>query len=641
VTCYEGEGITLEGFDIAHSGPGAAALVVHIDGAGQNAVSRITIRNNILHDSYNNDILKINNAARDVLVQGNLFYNQTGSDEHIDINSVEGVTVEDNIFFNDFAGSGRANTNSTSSFIVIKDSNDGSDLYIGTRDVTVRRNLFLNWEGSTGSTFVLIGEDGKPYHEAFNILVENNLMLGNSPNTLRAAFGVKGSRDVTFRNNTVSGDLPSLAFAMRLNREGSNLQNQNIRFYNNVWSDPAGTMGGPGTNDFSDTPPQDTASFELDNNLYWNGGAAIPSDANELINYTADASRIVANPVLANPAGAVLPRWIAAATSFADGSTTIRQAFERLVALYARPQPASAAVDAASPVNVPSEDILGNARPSGAAPDIGAYEIQSGCSYSISASTSSFAADGGTGSIDLSATEGCGWTAASSAGWLSITSGESGSGSGAISYSVAANTGSSARSATITAAGRTFTVLQGARFDDVPSTHPFYTEIGKLSARGVTLGCDASNYCPDLTVTRQQMAAFIIRALGDFSPPPPGMQRFADVPPSNPFYAFIEQMAVRQITLGCGGGNYCPSDPVLRDQMAAFIIRALHPPGYVPPQPAMQRFADVPPSNPFYAHIEEMAARQITLGCGGGDYCPSLTVSRGQMAAFLVRAFNL
>jgi hypothetical protein len=137
------------------------------------------------------------------------------------------------------------------------------------------------------------------------------------------------------------------------------------------------------------------------------------------------------------------------------------------------------------------------------------------------------------------------------------------------------------------------------------------------------------------------MAAFIIRALGDFNPPPPAMQRFTDVPPSNPFYAFIEQMALRQITLGCSPNMYCPTDPVLRDQMAAFIIRALHEPGYIPPVPAMQRFLDVPPSNPFYAHIEEMAVRQITLGCGGGNYCPGLEVSRGQMAAFLVRAFNL
>jgi hypothetical protein len=102
-------------------------------------------------------------------------------------------------------------------------------------------------------------------------------------------------------------------------------------------------------------------------------------------------------------------------------------------------------------------------------------------------------------------------------------------------------------------------------------------------------------------------------------------------------------MAVRQITLGCSANPplYCPTANVTREQMAAFIVRALHAPGYMPPAPASQRFADVPPTNPFYAFIDEMAARGITLGCGGSNYCPKEVVTRGQMAAFLVRAFNL
>jgi hypothetical protein len=73
--------------------------------------------------------------------------------------------------------------------------------------------------------------------------------------------------------------------------------------------------------------------------------------------------------------------------------------------------------------------------------------------------------------------------------------------------------------------------------------------------------------------------------------------------------------------------------------MAAFIIRGISI--FDPPVPAMQRFADVPPTNFFYRFIEEMAVRRITLGCGPGIYCPGDTVTRGQMAAFLVRAFNL
>jgi hypothetical protein len=72
-----------------------------------------------MHDSYNNDILKINNGAAQITVEGNMFYNQTGSDEHIDVNSVTDIVIQDNIFFNDFAGSGRSNENDTSRPVAI------------------------------------------------------------------------------------------------------------------------------------------------------------------------------------------------------------------------------------------------------------------------------------------------------------------------------------------------------------------------------------------------------------------------------------------------------------------------------------------------------------------------------------------
>jgi hypothetical protein len=333
------------------------------------------LANNIFHDSYNNDILKINNGATDITVRGNMFYNQEGSDEHIDANSIKDVVIEDNVFFNDFAGSGRpGDIGTTSAYIVIKDSNSDSDWVLGSERVTVRRNVFLNWEGSTGYGFVQLGEDGTANFEAIEVLVENNLMLGNASNTMRSPLGAMGVREVTFRNNTIVGNSPSYAYAMRLYTYGANQPNQNIHFYNNIWSDPTGTMGAYGStaNDFSDTPPSGTASFVLDHNLYWNGGAVIPSDSGELVNYTDDAHRLLADPLLGGQAGLIIPRWDHNASQFADGSITIRQAFERLVNLYGTPGTSSPIIGAADPAQAPADDILGQTRND---PDIGAVEI--------------------------------------------------------------------------------------------------------------------------------------------------------------------------------------------------------------------------------------------------------------------------
>jgi len=118
---------------------------------------------------------------------------------------------------------------------------------------------------------------------------------------------------------------------------------------------------------------------------------------------------------------------------------------------------------------------------------------------------------------------------------------------------------------------------------------------------------------------------------------------FADVPCSgDAFDPWIEDLAARGITGGCGGGNYCASAPVSRAQMAAFLLKTDQGPAYTPPPCTGSVFLDVRcQGGTFDDWIEDLAARGITGGCGGGNYCPDSAVTRAQMAVFLTKTFNL
>jgi hypothetical protein len=182
-----------------------------------------------------------------------------------------------------------------------------------------------------------------------------------------------------------------------------------------------------------------------------------------------------------------------------------------------------------------------------------------------------------------------------------------------------------------------------ADFLDVPQGHLFHDFVEALVRSRVTAGCGGGFYCPDQAVTRAQMAVFLLTSLNGpgFVPPPATGTVFNDVGAFDFAAAFIEALAAAQVTAGCGGGNYCPNDPVTREQMAVFLLRTLEGPTYTPPDCVTPTFSDVPCSSGFAKWIEELVERGITAGCGGGLYCPLSAVSRGQMAVFLTVTFAL
>ncbi len=186
-------------------------------------------------------------------------------------------------------------------------------------------------------------------------------------------------------------------------------------------------------------------------------------------------------------------------------------------------------------------------------------------------------------------------------------------------------------------------------FSDVPSSYWAFDDIEAIYQAGITVGCGNGDYCPSENVTRDQMAAFLIRALyGENFICNGGVNcatetpYFSDVPATDYFFPYIQKLYELSITTGCGNGDYCPSAGVTRDQMAAFLIRALQVIAgqdtenfsYTSTPPY---FGDVPSTDPFFKYVQKLKDDNITTVAG--SYNPTQITPRDQMAAFITRAF--
>jgi len=208
-------------------------------------------------------------------------------------------------------------------------------------------------------------------------------------------------------------------------------------------------------------------------------------------------------------------------------------------------------------------------------------------------------------------------------------------------------------------------------FEDVPCdawTRPY---IEALYREGITSGCGDNplRYCPTSSVTRAQMAVFLCRAAGK-TWLDPGIPTFTDAPRGGNgqwdgggsggldadgthwAYGWIERLADPASwagtppTGGCAAGKFCPDALTTRGQMAAFLCKANGKTWLSSPTPT---FSDVPSTHPFYGWVERLAdlgswVTPPTTGCDAGPprlYCPASTCTRGQMAVFLCRAFDI
>jgi len=128
---------------------------------------------------------------------------------------------------------------------------------------------------------------------------------------------------------------------------------------------------------------------------------------------------------------------------------------------------------------------------------------------------------------------------------------------------------------------------------------------------------------------------------GALTPPPVYLGEFEDVLAGSFNANYIQGLVDDAITAGCSvvPPLYCPDVPVTRAQMAVFVWKALN--GSEPPPACTGVFNDVPCPSQFADYVEGIYNEGITAGCGGGDYCPDASITNTQMAVFLVKAFEL
>lgn len=164
--------------------------------------------------------------------------------------------------------------------------------------------------------------------------------------------------------------------------------------------------------------------------------------------------------------------------------------------------------------------------------------------------------------------------------------------------------------------------------DDDGNVHEY--AIVRLATAGVTTGCDATRFCPGDAVTRAQTAALLVRAL---QLPPSSVNAFADDDGSVHEPA-INALAAAGLANGCSTTQFCPGRSLTRGQMASLLARALE----LPPA-GVDAFAD-DDGTAHEDNINRLAAAGITTGTGSGGFDPGGTVTRAQLASFLVRALT-
>ena len=190
--------------------------------------------------------------------------------------------------------------------------------------------------------------------------------------------------------------------------------------------------------------------------------------------------------------------------------------------------------------------------------------------------------------------------------------------------------------------GYTVTVTDGTKgsgrfVDDDGSVHE--PDIERIAALGITVGCATEPeplFCPNRSVSRAEMAAFLVRALKTPAPEP-ATSRFSDVDITKWYAKYAHAIADMGIDSG-ENGRWRPHDPLTRLEMAYWLTRSF---AHITPVSTPEgKFGDV--EQVHWNAVEGLHQTSVTKGCSTTPlrYCPDQPVTRAQMASFIIRALG-
>ncbi|MBI4909754.1 MAG: S-layer homology domain-containing protein [Acidobacteria bacterium] len=282
----------------------------------------------------------------------------------------------------------------------------------------------------------------------------------------------------------------------------------------------------------------------------------------------------------------------------------------------------------------------------GASAAVAVDQSGSGCATISAASPPSFSAAGNTQPISLSNAADCAFTPVPIDNWLTVTPPNPFQGNSIVNATAAANNAAAPRTTSVYLGGFRLPLLQAGAvfssvFGDVYANTAFADYINILERSGIADLC-ATGFCPDSAATRAQMAEYIVHALyraADFTNS--ATPWFTDVPATHPRFRWIQKLYELGVTTGCGGGKFCPDESLTRGQMATFVVRARAGINGSTTFPfrATGYFTDVLSTHQFFPFVQKLRDWGITAGCDATRFCPDSIVSRGQMAVFIVRGF--